>query len=208
MLIRLIFTLSLLSISLLSVSNEEELVSDDDFYIDEYSENRVFFTLEGLLGGNTLETVTFDNGETDSIRAGSGVYLALGAAHLIFNKQMDIGFKGGILLDQVTAKNNMGDKSTLSFTRYPIDVFSHVWIDRHIMGGGISYHIDPAFKSSTTNHKTRYENTLGVYVEYLYHFVNTGTALGVKYMSISYKNEETKKETDGSGIGVTFSQLF
>lgn len=187
---------------------QDELVSDDDFYIDEYSANRVFFTLEGLLGGNTLETITFDNGETDSIRAGSGAYLALGIAHLIFDRQMDIGIKGGILLDEVTAENDLGDKSTLSFTRYPIDLFSHLWLGRHIIGGGVSYHINPTFKSDANDHSTSYENTLGVYAEYLYHFVNTGTALGVKYISINYKNDQTGKETDGSAVGITFSQMF
>jgi hypothetical protein len=208
MFIRLAFSFSLLSFSLLSFSAEEELVSDDDFYIDEYSRNRVFFTLEGLLGGSTLETITFDNGETDSIRAGSGAYLALGVAHLIFDQQMDIGLKGGILLDQVTAENDLGDKSTLSFTRYPIDFFSHLWLGRHIMGGGISYHINPTFKSDANSHSTDYENALGVYAEYLYHFVNTGTALGVKYINISYTNESSGIETDGSGVGITFSQMF
>lgn len=187
---------------------QEELVSDDDFYMDEYSKNRIFFTLEGLLGGNTLEKITFDNGETDSIRAGSGAYLALGLAHLIFDKQIDIGLKGGILLDEATAENDLGDKTTLSFTRYPIDLFSHLWLGRHIFGGGISYHINPTFKSNANGDSKNYENALGIYAEYLYHFVNTGTALGVKYISISYKNEDTSKETDGSGIGITFSQLF
>ncbi len=208
MFIRLVFSFSLLSFSLLSFSAEEELVSDDDFYSDEYSRNRVFFTLEGLLGGSTLETITLDNGETDSIRAGSGAYLALGIAHLIFDRQMDIGLKGGILLDQVTSENDLGDKSTLSFTRYPIDIFSHLWLGRHIIGGGVSYHVNPTFKSDANSHSTDYENTLGVYAEYLYHFVNTGTALGVKYINISYTNESSGIETDGSGVGITFSQMF
>ena len=219
--LKLLLSISLLSFSMVSLSAsvldyrqsyddgyQEELVSDDDFYIDEYSENRVFFALEASLGGNTLETITFDNGETDSIRAGSGIYFSLGAAHLIFNKNMDVGFKGGILVDQITVENNIGDKSTLSFTRYPIDLFSHVWLGRHVMGGGLSYHIDPIFRSDATDQKSRYKDALGAYVEYLDHFVDTGTALGIKYMSIRYTNEETKREADGSAVGITFSQLF
>lgn len=189
-------------------NDEEKLVSDDDFYLDEYSRNRVFFSIEALLGGNTLEHITFDNGEKDSIRAGSGVYLALGAAHLMFDKRLDVGIKGGFLFDTVTAENEEGDKSVLSFTRNPIDIFSHIWLGRHIIGGGISYHIDPVFKSDSTNHSAHYKNATGIYTEYLYHFSGTGTALGVKYLSIEYKNEENGKVANGSGFGITFNQLF
>jgi hypothetical protein len=189
-------------------ADEEELVSDDDFYVDEYSKNRIFFSIEALLGGNTLEHITFDNGEKDSIRAGSGVYIALGAAHLMLDKRLDVGIKGGFLFDTVTAENEVGDKSVLSFTRNPIDIFSHIWLGRHIIGGGISYHIDPVFKSDATHHSAHYKNATGIYAEYLYHFSGTGTALGVKYLSIEYKNEQTRKVANGSGFGITFNQLF
>lgn len=190
-------------------TSEEELFSDDDFYIDEYSENRFFLSIEALLGGNTLERITFDDGETDSIRAGSGVYLALGAAHLMFDKSIDVGIKSGILFDTVTVKSEESkNNSVLSFIRYPIDVFSHIWLDRHILGGGLSYHINPVFKSDKTDHGASYENALGIYAEYLYHFPGTGTALGVKYLSISYKNKDSKSSANGSGLGITFSQLF
>lgn len=192
-----------------TASSDEELLSDDDFYIDEYSENRVFFSIEALLGGNTLERITFDDGETDSIRAGSGVYLALGATRLMFAKSIDIGIKSGILFDTVTVKSeDSRNNSVLSFVRYPLDIFGHIWLDRHILGGGISYHINPVFKSDKTNHGASYENALGIYAEYLYHFTGTGTALGIKYLSINYKNKDSKKSADGSGLGITFSQLF
>ena len=186
----------------------EDFISDDDFYVDEYSENRVFFTIEALLGGKTLEHVTFDNGETDSIHAGSGVYFALGAAHLMFDKRLDVGIKGGILFDAVTAENTVGDKSLLSFTRYPIDIFSHAWIGRHIIGGGISYHIDPTFTSERTHHSADYNDALGVYGEYLYHFTGTGTALGLKYLMIKYKNKDSGEIANGNGLGITFNQMF
>lgn len=191
-------------------SNDDEFVyeEDDDFYVDEYSENRVFFNIEALLGGSTLERATFRNGETSSIRAGSGVHLALGFAHLMFNKNMDVGIKAGYIFDTVTTKSTDGDKSAMSFTRKAIDIFSHTWIGRHGLGGGISYHLDPTFQSNNNDKKAYYHNAIGAYVDYFYHFVDTGTAIGLKYSSINYKNKETDNVINGNGWGITFNQLF
>ena len=187
---------------------EEDLISDDDFYVDDYSESRIFFSIEALLGGSTLETVNFSDGETDSIRAGSGVYLALGATHLMFDKSMDIGIKGGYLFDSVTAESVSGEKSITSFTRKVVDIFSHYWIGRHGLGGGISYHMNPEFKREKTDNNQHYHNAMGAYAAYLYHFVGSGTALGVKYLVIDYENKDNGKRANGNGWGITFNQLF
>ena len=186
----------------------EELVSDDDFYTYNYSDDRIFFAIEALLGGSTLERITFENGDTDSIRAGSGVYLAVGIAHLMFDKQMDIGIKGGYLFDLITADNEEGDETVLSFTRKPVDFFSHAWFNRHCIGGGLTVHFDPVFESRKTDHKASYENAFGVYAEYLYHFEGAGSALGIKFQKINYKNEKTGHISDGSGWGITFNKLI
>lgn len=186
----------------------EELVSDDDFYTYNYADDRVFFAIEALLGGSTLERITFDNGDTDSIRAGSGVYLAVGIAHLMFDKQMDVGIKGGYLFDLITADNEEGDKTVLSFTRKPVDVFSHAWFNRHCLGGGLTVHFDPVFESRKTDHKAHYENAVGAYAEYLYHFEGAGSALGIKFQKINYKNKQTGHVSDGSGWGITFNKLI
>lgn len=192
----------------------DELEDDEGFYYEdafsdrEYTDTRAFFSLEALLGGSTLEHIEFENGDTDSIRAGSGVYVAFGVAHLMFEQQIDIGIKAGYLFDLVTAKDNEGNESVLSFTRKPIDIFSHYWVKRHCWGGGLSAHLDPIFTSQETSHSAKYEHAYGAYVEYLYHFTGANSALGVKYLQINYKNLKTHKVTDGSAWGVTFNQLF
>jgi len=198
-----------------SLENEdEELDTDEGFYYDdafsdrEYTDTRPFFTLEALLGGETLERIEFENGDTDSIRSGSGVYVALGIAHLMFEKQMDVGIKGGYLFDLVTAKDNEGNESVLSFTRKPIEIFSHYWVNRHCLGGGLTVHLDPIFTSRETSHSAKYDNAYGAYAEYLFHFTGTGSALGVKYLHINYKNKQTGATRDGSAWGITFNQLF
>jgi hypothetical protein len=104
-------SLSCYADAIISIDDSDTKFEDDeDFYYDdastdlEYTGIRAFFTVEALLGGQTLEHIEFENGETDSIRAGSGVHLALGVAHLLFNKQIDVGIRGGYLFDLVTAK--------------------------------------------------------------------------------------------------------
>jgi len=200
----------------LNSDNEIETATEDDegFYYedafsdDEYTDTRPFFSIEALLGGQTLEYVEFENGETDSIRAGSGIYIALGIAHLMFEKKMDIGIKAGYLFDLITAKNNAGEESVLSFTRKPIDIFSHYWVGRHSWGGGLTVHLDPIFTSRETSHSARYHDAYGAYAEYLFYFTGTGSTLGVKYLRINYRNKENNDVSDGSAWGITFNQLF
>jgi hypothetical protein len=190
------------------LDNDEGFYYEDAFSDQEYTDTRPFVSIETLLGGQTLERIEFENGESDSIRAGSGVYIALGVAHLMFEQRMDIGIKAGYLFDLVTAKNKEGNQSVLSFTRKPIDLFSHYWVDRHCWGGGLTAHLDPIFTSRDTSHSAKYNNAYGAYAEYLFHFVGTGSALGVKYLHIEYKNKETGDISDGSAWGITFNQLF
>ena len=197
-----------------SLEIEDDSVSEEGFYYEdafsdrEYTNTRPFISVEALLGGETLERIKFENGETDSIRAGSGVYIALGVAHLMFEKKMDVGIKAGYLFDLITAKADNGSESVLSFTRKPVEIFSHYWAGRHCFGGGVSAHLDPVFTSRDTTDNAKYENAYGAYAEYLFHFTGTGSALGVKYLSINYKNKQTHKISDGSAWGITFSQLF
>lgn len=188
--------------------NDEGFYYEDAFSDDEYSDTRPFFSVEALLGGETLEHVEFENGESDSIRAGSGVYIALGFTHRMFEKKMDIGFKAGYLFDLITAKNNAGEENVLSFTRKPIDIFSHYWVDRHSWGGGITVHLDPIFTSRETSHSARYHHAYGAYAEYQYQFTGTGSALGFKYLRINYRNKDNNEVSDGSAWGITFNQLF
>jgi hypothetical protein len=194
--------------------DERELETDEDVYYEDafsnrkYTDTRPFFSLEALLGGDTLKEIEFENGDTDSIRAGSGVYIALGIAHLMFEKRMDIGIRAGYLFDLITAKSDDGSESVLSFTRKPIDIFSHYWAGRHCFGGGLTAHLDPTFTSRDTSDDAKYNTAYGAYAEYLFHFTGTGSALGVKYLSIDYKNKENGNITDGSAWGITFSQLF
>ena len=197
-----------------SYLEENDLESEEGFYYEdafsdrEYTDTRPFFRLEALLGGSTLEKIKFENGDVDSIRAGSGVYIAFGVAHLMFEKRLDVGIKAGYLFDLVTAKADTGSQSVLSFTRKPVDIFSHYWAGRHCFGGGVTAHLDPIFTSRETTDNAKYHNAYGAYAEYLFHFTGTGSALGIKYLSINYKNKKTDKISDGSAWGITFSQLF
>lgn len=187
---------------------KEGFYYEDAFSGDDYSDTRPFISIDALLGGQTLEKIEFENGEVDKIRAGSGVSFSLGIAHLMFEKRVDVGIKAGYLFDLITAKNSDGDESVLSFTRIPIDIFSHYWAGRHIWGGGLTAHLDPKFTSRETTDDARYHTAYGAYIEYLFHFTGTGSSLGVKFLNINYKNKKTNDVSDGSSLGITFSQMF
>lgn len=188
--------------------NEDGFYYEDAFSGDVYTDTRPFFSVDAFWGGQTLEKIRFANGETDDIRAGSGVQLSLGIAHLIFQKKVDIGFKAGYLFDLVTAENSLGEDSVLSFTRVPVEFFSHYWAGRHIIGGGVTAHLDPKFTSRETTHNANYHTAYGIYAEYLYNFIGTGSNLGVRFLNIHYKNRKTDEVADGSAWGITFSQMF
>jgi hypothetical protein len=192
----------------LNLEADEGFYYEDAFSDREYTNTRPFFTVEALLGGETLERIEFENGDTDSIRAGSGVYIALGIAHFMFEQQMDVGIKAGYLFDLVTARDNKGNESVLSFTRKPIDIFSHYWVNRHGWGGGLTVHLDPIFTSRETSHNEKYNHAYGAYAEYLFYFTGTGSALGVRYLNINYENKQTGAISSGSAWGITFNQLF
>lgn len=187
---------------------EDGFYYEDAFSANEHADTRPFISIDALLGGQTLEKIEFENGEVDKIRAGSGVSFSLGIAHLMFEKRVDVGIKAGYLFDLITAQNSKGDESVLSFTRFPIDIFSHFWAGRHIWGGGLTAHLDPKFTSRETADNARYHNAYGAYVEYLFHFTGTGSSLGVKFLTIDYKNKKTNEVSDGSSLGITFSQMF
>jgi hypothetical protein len=181
---------------------------EDAFSNRVYTDTRPFFSLEALLGGDTLKEIEFENGDTDSIRAGSGIYIALGVAQMMLEKRMDVGIRAGYLFDLITEKSDDGSKNVLSFTRTPIDIFSHYWAGRHCFGGGVTAHLNPTFTSRETSDDAQYKTAYGAYAEYLFHFTGTGSALGFKYLSIDYKNKKNGHITDGSAWGMTFSQLF
>lgn len=187
---------------------DEGFYYEDAFSGDAYTDTRPFFSIDAFWGGQTLEKISFRNGETDDIRAGSGVQLSLGMAYLMFQKKVDIGFKAGYLFDLVTAENSLGEDSVLSFTRVPVELFSHYWIGRHILGGGITAHFDPKFTSRETTHNAKYHTAYGMYAEYLYNFIGTGSNLGIRFLNIHYKNKETDEVADGGAWGITFSQMF
>lgn len=187
---------------------DEGFYYEDAFSDDEYADTRPFISIDALLGGQTLEKIRFENGETDSIRAGSGIQLSIGLAHLMFEKRVDIGIKAGYLFDLITAENSIGDDTVLSFTRIPIEIFGHYWSGRHIWGGGLTAHIDPKFTSRDTHHDANYHTAYGAYAEYLFNFIGTGSALGVRFLNIHYKNKKNNEVADGSAWGITFTQLF
>lgn len=187
---------------------DEDFIYEDAFSDDVYTDTRFFFSIDALYGGKSLNRVYFTNGEGDSLRAGTGISFSLGIAHLLLQKKMDVGIKAGYLFNTITAKNSLEEENELSFSRKPIDIFTHYWVNRHSFGGGLTAHIDPKFTTEHSSNNQHYKNAYGAYLEYMFFFPNAGSALGIKYLNISYENQKTQEITEANSWGITFSQLF
>lgn len=186
----------------------DDFIYEDAFSDEVYSDTRFFLSVDALYGGETLQKVYFKNGESDRLRGGAGVSLSLGIAQLIFNKKVDVGIKAGYLFNTVTAKNSLNEKNKMSFNRIPIDVFSHYWIGQHSLGGGLTAHLAPKFTTEKGSNTAHYETAFGSYIEYMFFLSGAGSALGVKYLNIDYKNKSTHKISHAGTWGITFSQVF
>lgn len=187
---------------------DEDFIYVDAFSDDLYTATRFFFSIDALYGGKSLNRVYFPNGEGDSLRAGTGISFSLGIAHLLLQKKVDVGIKAGYLFNTITAKNSLNEENELSFSRKPIDIFTHYWVNRHSFGGGLTAHIDPKFTTEQGSMNQQYKTAYGAYLEYMFFFPNAGSALGIKYLNISYENQKTQEITEANSWGITFSQLF
>ncbi len=155
-------------------------------------------------GGSTLATVTYTNGNTQNISAGSGVMLYVGGEAPIgtlVNLQATFGYHS----DTTHATN--GD---VTFSRYPIDVIAQVPVtDKFRLGLGVEYITNPKLTGSgfanITN--TQFDSTLGVLVEGEYRFTSW---IGVKLRGLSakFKATNTGQTASGDHVGLFCNFYF
>jgi hypothetical protein len=152
-------------------------------------------------GGDKIVTVTFTNGETDSLRANEGFYVGGGIS--VLNDSKDIEFQGTLSIKYSSISANNGD---VSFTRYPLDLLAFYRTQNFRVGGGLTYVISPKVSGSGAagNINATLDNAAGVVVQGDY--LLGRVAIGLRYTGLDYKVAGTTVKSNG--VGVTFGFTF
>lgn len=161
----------------------------------------VDFVAEGGLhfGGDTMVTVTTEDGSPDVLKAGEEISLAAG---LVFP-----------LSDSIVAAVTFGLKKevvypaggAITFSRYPLNALVLYQFNNWRLGGGLTYHLNPVYKVDTETQQevVEFSNAPGLLVDVRY-FVHEYIYIASRVTWIKYavENDPTGRRYDGSSLGV------
>lgn len=152
-------------------------------------------------GGDTLVTVTFSGGETQSLRANRGLYFGGGLS--LVNEAQDIETEIALSykVDDVTASN--GDAT---WSRWPIDALVFYRWPTIRVGAGATYHLNPKLDGSGVigGLNVRFKDSLGYLLQVDYR-VTKNINIGLRYTAMDYEVEGSNASAGANGIGVVFS---
>ena len=158
-------------------------------------------------GGDTLASVNFTSGQSETIKAGGLLSAAIGTHFDIFDTlqgRISIGYK----FDTINASN-----ADLKFSRIPLEFLLLKRIDSWMLGGGITRHLSPKFTvdasalgaSGTADFND--SNGIVLAIDYVSHTNTTSQwYLGLRYTGIDYENQYGS--VSGNSIGVVIGFLF
>ena len=152
-------------------------------------------------GGDKLATVTFSNGDTQSIRANEGLYAGGGIS--VLNDDKNLEFLGTINVKYAAVH---ADNEDITWTRVPIDALLFYRTQSFRFGGGLTFQLSPKLKASgqVANSNVNVDNAVGLLLQgdYLLGKVN----IGLRATLVDFKaNGVTAK---GNGVGITFGITF
>jgi hypothetical protein len=168
--------------------------------------------LEGGLhfGGDTIATLVFVDGSTETINAGE---LLSGSIGLIgdINEDMELRSSIGIKMDLIFASNGDAD-----FTRFPLEFMLFTKGESVSIGLGLSYHLDPTFTASGSfiggTASINFDDALGLVAEADYMLGSENQAyLGIKATFIDYETTDFGFGTatiSGNSLGVVIGVRF
>lgn len=110
----------------------------------------------------------------------------------------------GYNFDSVTSENGEA-----SLTRLPLELLAFYNMDKHRMGAGLSYHVNPALKLEFDDVSVNADadNAFGLVLEYGYDATDS-LIIGLRYLNIDYDFEGENGELDGSQIGIYGYLIF
>ena len=157
------------------------------------------------LGGETMVTAVFVDGDTEKMRANEGFYLGGGLAIIDAERRMEYHVTLAYKFALIDADN--GD---IEWTRFPLEALAFYRFARVRVGGGLTYHINPRLEGSGVvgGLDVKFKNALGAVLQADW-LITDKIALGGRVTILEY---DAKGDFSGSaksnGVGVTFSINF
>jgi len=164
-------------------------------------------TVRGVLGmgvtggGDTLATVVYTDGSTDSIKAGGLVHLYGGAEFRVapqFTLQANVGYH----VDRTSGYSN----GSIRFSRYPIELLGHFAVAPSVrLGGGARFVNNAKIDTSGVLSGTRveFDNTVGGVIEAEW-LVLPSLGLKARYVSERYKINGVSFDGNHGGFYVSW----
>lgn len=167
---------------------------------------RGFIGIGATAGGDKLATAEYTNGDTASIRAGSGVYFT-GGMEFRINEQFSAQASVNFHVDDQSARNG-----SLKFQRFPIEAMAFYHIDQQWkIGTGLRYVTGAKLSGSGAGEidDLKFDNTLSGVVEAEYMFTPQ-VSVKVRYVNEKFevKREYGHGEVKANHVGVSGNFYF
>ena len=163
------------------------------------------FVKAGLdFGGETLVTVVFVSGDTESVKSNEGLYFGGGVSILNDAGNIETNLSVAYKLSGITASN--GD---IDWTMWPVEALVFYRIPQWRFGGGLAYHLNPRLEGTGVvgGLDIKFKDAAGLVLQADY-LIGKSMAAGVRYTSVKYKQEGGGVNVSSGGIGGTFSYRF
>lgn len=150
------------------------------------------------LGGDEVAKVYFTNGDDQSVKAGQGGSIAVGAQYQ-FPKLERLLLRGTVGFKYVTTA---ADNAHIRLTRVPV-ILTANWMatDKLRLGGGLAMHRGIRFKADGIGPDINFEGASGPTFEIAY------GGVGLTYTAMTYKGPENHTYS-ANAIGLAFSLVI
>lgn len=153
------------------------------------------------LGGETLATAVYEDGEDSDVKAGQLVQLGGGIVQP-FNERWEFQATVSWKFDSADAENG-----SISFQRFPVEVLAFFRKDALRVGGGPTVHLSPTLEGEGTASALgtyNFDDAVGLITQVDYFFQPT-LSLGLRATYIEYESETEPVSVHGNSIGIVLS---
>lgn len=155
----------------------------------------------GIVGGGfafggdaIVEDIQFEDGSTDDVDAGEGIWIDLGMRFDFSSWALKstIGYKSG---------GTFASNGDATLSRIPLTFIASYNNNGHYFGGGFTHELNPTLDLDLPyfNGSADFDNTTGLVIEYENNYDRW--AWGIRYTDIEYSHSDSSMEYDGSNIG-------